>query len=83
MRIVRQETQPYMVSADELPKSDLHVVTLKVYPGEIVAITNCTAILTDPQGDFRLTAAEAQKAFSDLSLYTNAESCPMVHLLHL
>ncbi|KAE8156931.1 cytidine deaminase-like protein [Aspergillus tamarii] len=45
--------------------------------GEIAAIANCTAILTDPYGRFRLTASEAQAAFADLTLYTNAESCPM------
>ncbi|RAQ48237.1 hypothetical protein AFCA_013294 [Aspergillus flavus] len=45
--------------------------------GEIAAITNCTAVLTDPHGRFRLTASEAQAAFVDLTLYTNAESCPM------
>ncbi|KAJ6020660.1 guanine deaminase [Penicillium herquei] len=45
--------------------------------GEIAAITNCTNILTDPNGTFRLTATEAEAAFADLSLYTNAESCPM------
>ncbi|KAJ5389129.1 guanine deaminase [Penicillium cataractarum] len=51
--------------------------TLHADLGEIAAINNCTDILTDPQGDFRLTASEAQNAFSDLSVYTNAESCPM------
>jgi purine nucleoside permease len=51
--------------------------------GEIAAITNCTDILTDSRGDFRLTKSEAQSAFSDLSLYTNAESCPMVSPLCL
>ncbi|CAI7617212.1 guanine deaminase [Penicillium manginii] len=45
--------------------------------GEIAAITNCTNILTDPNGKFRLTATEVAAAFTDLSLYTNAESCPM------
>ncbi|OQD91106.1 hypothetical protein PENANT_c001G01504 [Penicillium antarcticum] len=45
--------------------------------GEIAAIKNCTAILTDPHGKYRMTAAEAQVAFTDLTLYTNAESCPM------
>ncbi|KAJ5920794.1 guanine deaminase [Penicillium verhagenii] len=45
--------------------------------GEIAAIGNCTSILTDPHGKFRLTATEAQAAFADLSIYTNAESCPM------
>lgn len=46
--------------------------------GEIAAIKNCTLILTDPKGDFRLTPSEAQDAFAEFSLYTNAESCPMV-----
>ncbi|KAJ6099463.1 guanine deaminase [Penicillium canescens] len=45
--------------------------------GEIAAIKNCTAVLTDPHGKFRMTASEAQAAFVDLTLYTNAESCPM------
>ncbi|KAJ5523076.1 guanine deaminase [Penicillium frequentans] len=46
--------------------------------GEIAAIANCTSILTDPHGKYRLTATEAAAAaFADLSLYTNAESCPM------
>lgn len=46
--------------------------------GEIAAIKNCTSILTDPHGKFRMSASEAQDAFADLTLYTNAESCPMV-----
>ncbi|KAF2164416.1 hypothetical protein M409DRAFT_31452, partial [Zasmidium cellare ATCC 36951] len=45
--------------------------------GEIAAINNCTNILTDPDGPYNLTASEAQDAFASLSLYTNAESCPM------
>lgn len=45
--------------------------------GEIAAITNCSAILTDPTGPCRLSPADATAAFADLSLYTNAESCPM------
>jgi methylaspartate ammonia-lyase len=72
-----------MVRANVLRNFDLQVVTLKVYPGNIAAITNCTTILTDLQGEFRLTAIEALNAFSDLSLYRNAESCPMVRLYHL
>lgn len=43
--------------------------------GEMAAITNCTAELQGPR--FNLTAAEALAAFQQLSLYTNAESCPM------
>jgi hypothetical protein len=44
----------------------------------MAAIKNCTAILTDPHGRFKLTASETEDAFADLTLYTNAESCPMV-----
>ncbi|KAK8203117.1 guanine deaminase [Phyllosticta capitalensis] len=45
--------------------------------GEMAAIANCTARLTDPNGPYNLTASKAQAAFTQLSLYTNAESCPM------
>ncbi|KAG5931338.1 hypothetical protein E4U53_001815 [Claviceps sorghi] len=45
--------------------------------GEIAAINNCSAILTDPDGPYRLTGEEARLAWADLSLYTNAEPCPM------
>ncbi|RDX53018.1 cytidine deaminase-like protein [Lentinus brumalis] len=45
--------------------------------GEMVAIQNCTKIMTDPAGPFKFTPSQAQAAFSQLSLYTNAESCPM------
>ncbi|KAI8963030.1 cytidine deaminase-like protein [Daldinia sp. FL1419] len=45
--------------------------------GEIEAINNCTKILTDPSGPYKLSPKEALAAFADLSLYTNAESCPM------
>ncbi|RDW90044.1 nucleoside deaminase [Aspergillus mulundensis] len=45
--------------------------------GEISAIDNCTQILQDPHGRFRLSPSETQAAFTDLTLYTNAESCPM------
>ncbi|RQM06488.1 hypothetical protein DH86_00002321, partial [Scytalidium sp. 3C] len=31
----------------------------------------------DPSGPYKLSASEAMKAYSKLSLYTNAESCPM------
>jgi hypothetical protein len=46
--------------------------------GEISEINNCSEILTAPDGDYRLSTSEALKAFSKLSLYTNAEPCPMV-----
>lgn len=44
---------------------------------EIVAISNCTSILTDPNGPYKLSPSEASSAWADLTLYTNAESCPM------
>ncbi|KAI0181860.1 cytidine deaminase-like protein [Hypoxylon sp. FL1284] len=43
--------------------------------GEMVAISNCTAELTGLR--YGLSPAEAQAAFASLTLYTNAESCPM------
>ncbi|KAJ7026931.1 guanine deaminase [Mycena alexandri] len=45
--------------------------------GEITAIQNCSAILTDLAGPYKLSPARALDAFAELSLYTNAESCPM------
>jgi tRNA(Arg) A34 adenosine deaminase TadA len=45
--------------------------------GEIAAINNCSALLTDPAGKYRLSPTEALAAFRQLTLYTNAESCPM------
>lgn len=44
---------------------------------EIVAISNCTSILADPIGPYKLSPSEASSAWADLTLYTNAESCPM------
>lgn len=49
-----------------------------IFHGEMVAITNCTNILTDKNGKYRLSRSEVGAAFGQLSLYTNAESCPMV-----
>lgn len=43
----------------------------------MAAIKNCSEIFIDPTGPYNMTASEAQDAFSELSLYTNAESCPM------
>ncbi|KAL3462426.1 cytidine deaminase-like protein [Aspergillus heterothallicus] len=45
--------------------------------GEVAAILNCTKTLQDPRGKFGLTPAETIAAFAELSIYTNAESCPM------
>jgi tRNA(Arg) A34 adenosine deaminase TadA len=60
------------------PPFEICLALMSTSIGEIAAITNCTSILTDPRGKYRLTATEAAAAFTDLSLYTNAESCPMV-----
>ncbi|KAL4885803.1 cytidine deaminase-like protein [Aspergillus karnatakaensis] len=49
----------------------------QILHGEIAAILNCSDVLQDPTGRFQLTPAETLAAFTDLSLYTNAESCPM------
>jgi tRNA(Arg) A34 adenosine deaminase TadA len=43
--------------------------------GETAAIWNCSRVLQGPQ--FGLDAAETLAAFSNLTLYTNAEPCPM------
>ncbi|RDI90003.1 hypothetical protein Vi05172_g855 [Venturia inaequalis] len=43
--------------------------------GEIAAINNCSAVLQAPP--YNLTPAAALAALPKLSLYTNAESCPM------
>ena len=50
--------------------------------GEMAAINNCSEILKDPEGPYGLTAAELMDAWKDLSLYTTAESCPMVCCIH-
>lgn len=46
--------------------------------GEMMAIENCTTILTAQNGSYRLSPEDAIKAFSQLSIYSNGESCPMV-----
>ncbi|KAI1764361.1 cytidine deaminase-like protein [Hypoxylon sp. FL1150] len=45
--------------------------------GEMSAINNCTSVLTDPSGPYKLSPTDALSAFASLTLYTNAESCPM------
>lgn len=50
---------------------------LLISQGEMAAIKNCSEIFTDPLGSYNMTAAEALESFAELSLYTNAESCPM------
>lgn len=61
------------------PEDPLCLYTIGSYKhaGEMAAIQNCSEIFTDPSGPYNMTAAEALDAFSQLSLYTNAESCPM------
>lgn len=45
--------------------------------GEIAGINNCTAVLTDPHGHWKLTPSELSQAWSQFTLYTTAEPCPM------
>lgn len=45
--------------------------------GEISAISNCTTLLSSPLGPYNFSLTQTSTAFSQLSLYTNAESCPM------
>lgn len=45
--------------------------------GEIAGINNCTAVLTDPHGHWKLTPSELSQAWSQLTLYTTAEPCAM------
>ena len=41
--------------------------------GEMVGIGNCTSILTDPEGLYKLSASETKEAWRSFSLYTTAE----------
>lgn len=45
--------------------------------GEMAAIDNCTAVLSDPNGQYKLSPAEIEAAWRDLSLYTTGEPCTM------
>jgi tRNA(Arg) A34 adenosine deaminase TadA len=45
--------------------------------GEIAAINNCSAVLTDPAGPYKLTPSEALEKYKQLTLYTTGEPCPM------
>jgi len=45
--------------------------------GEVAAINNCTSVLRDPQGPYKLSPEETSAAWKQLSLYTTAEACPM------
>lgn len=48
--------------------------------GEIVAINNCTKILSENMG---LSPEGVLSAFSQLTIYTNGEACPMVSVFCL
>lgn len=48
-----------------------------ILDGEIAAIENCSRILTDPSGEFKLSSREAIEAYAELTIYTNGEPCPM------
>lgn len=43
----------------------------------MAAINNCSSVLTNPSGPYRLSGKEALGAYRHLSLYTNGEPCPM------
>jgi hypothetical protein len=43
--------------------------------GEMAAFVNCSDILTDPEGIYKLSANEAREAWKEFSLYTTAEVC--------
>lgn len=45
--------------------------------GEIAAINNCTSVMQDPDGPYKLSPSETSEAWKQLSLYTTAEACPM------
>jgi len=45
--------------------------------GEIAGINNCSAVLTDPDGHWKLTPTELSQAWSHFTLYTTAEPCAM------
>lgn len=45
--------------------------------GEMAAFQNCSNILTDPDGAYKLSSSEALEAWKHFSLYTTAEPCPM------
>lgn len=53
--------------------NDNHQSGNPILHGEMAAFVNCSKILTDPEGVYRLSAQEAQEAWTGLSLYTTAE----------
>jgi len=57
--------------------NDAHSTGNPTLHGEIAGINNCTQVLTDPEGQYRLSPSEGLEAYKDLTLYTTAEPCPM------
>lgn len=53
--------------------NDNHQSGNPILHGEMAAFVNCSSILTDPEGVYRLSAQEAREAWKGLSLYTTAE----------
>lgn len=53
--------------------NDNHQTGNPILHGEMAAFVNCSNILTDPEGVYRLSAQEAREAWKELSLYTTAE----------
>jgi len=53
--------------------NDNHHTGNPILHGEMAAFVNCSQILTDPKGVYRLSATEARETWKGLSLYTTAE----------
>lgn len=57
--------------------SNQHNEPKLTFTGEISALNNLTQTLTSPDGAYKYSPLQAASAFKDLTLYTNAEPCPM------
>lgn len=55
--------------------NDNHRAGNPILHGEMAAFVNCSGILTDPEGLYKLSAHEAREAWKEFSLYTTAEVC--------
>lgn len=53
--------------------NDNHQSGNPILHGEMAAFVNCSNILTDSEGLYRLSATEAREAWKSFSLYTTAE----------
>lgn len=70
-------TTPFLFASPDPYDVDPHSMIDPSLAGEIAAINNCSTILTFPSGPYQLSGPEALSDFSQLSLYTTAEACPM------